>query len=163
MISLVTPTISGMPVPPQPAPSPPLSSTSKNPRPGPRSGSRSDTLFTEPSEHHRWDDRAMYMGLAGGAGMGMFGIGSAAMGARASVSNTLGACQASVNSATQRVTQTVDVGMRQGLPAILEAAENTKSSAQNFSLAIKIIIVLMVLFLLLEIYKINTNRKRYYY
>jgi len=162
MITLVTPTIQGMPVPPRPEPSPPLGTSSRTSGPMPQS-SRSDTLFEEPPADHRWGDSTMYAGLFGGVGMGMYGVGSAAVGVRRSAANTMGTVQNSINSTAQRVTRTVDAGMRQGLPVLLEAAENTKSSAKNFSLAIKIIIGLMVLFLLLEIYKINTNRKRYYY
>ncbi|UKZ11020.1 hypothetical protein EhVM1_000005 [Emiliania huxleyi virus M1] len=162
MITLVTPTIQGMPVPPKPEPSPPLGTSSRTFGSMPKS-SRSDTLFEEPPADHRWGDSAMYAGLFGGVGMGMYGVGSAAVGAKRSVANTMGTMQNSINSTAQRVTRTVDAGVRQGLPVLLESAEKVKSSAKILSFVITIMFGIMVLFLLLEIYKINTNRKRYYY
>ncbi|AEP15837.1 hypothetical protein EQVG_00428 [Emiliania huxleyi virus 207] len=132
MITLVTPTIQGMPVPPRPEPSPPLGRSSRTPRPIPQS-SRSETLFEEPSANHRWDDSAMYAGLFGGVGMGMYGVGSAAMGVRRSAANTMGTMQNSINSTAHRVTRTVDAGMRQGLPVLLEAAEKYKKHPRKTS------------------------------
>ena len=171
MITLVTPSVQAwVPnVPPRPT-ARPTSSRNTGPVPGSASGSshrpRSERLFEEPRSGTTWTGSAASIGMMGAAAAGAYGVGNASVRASRGLNNTLGTVRASAvgvandsRRAISRATAQVDAAM----PTIVEAAENTLSTIENLRLAMKILFGLVVVYLLSEIYKSVTTKKRLLY
>ncbi|AET42643.1 hypothetical protein EXVG_00294 [Emiliania huxleyi virus 202] len=172
MITLVTPSIQGWvpPVPPRASAGPTPASRNTGPVPGPTSGSsdrpRSERLFEEPRSGNAWTGAAASIGMVGAAAAGAYGVGNASVRASRGLNDTLGTVRASAlgvandgRRAISRATAQVDAAM----PTIVEAAENTLSTIENLRLAMKLLFGLVVVYLLSEIYKSVTIRKRLLY
>ena len=176
MITLVTPSIQGW-VPHAPPrasarPTPSSRNTGSVPGsvPGSASGSshrpRSERLFEEPRSENTWTGNAAAIGLMGASAVGAYGVGKASVRASRGLNDTLGTVRASAlgvandgRRAISRATAQVDAAM----PTIVEAAENTLSTIENLRLAMKLLFGLVVVYLLSEIYKSVTIKKRLLY